>query len=164
MQVSAQIATLRLAETFTISRESQDEADVVTKLSPHPVADTVSKLTGILSAKGIRLFAVIDQSAEARQAGLSLRETTLVIFGNPAAGTPVMAAAPMAATSRLSVRSWRANRDRRAPSARRIPNSFCRLAARTRSKLATFAHAISNTTPQAPIRMLKGAINESEIP
>jgi uncharacterized protein (DUF302 family) len=72
---------------------TQDEADVVTKLSPHPVTDTVSKLTGIL----IRLFAVIDQSAEARQAGLSLRETTLVIFGNPAAGTPVMAAAPLAA-------------------------------------------------------------------
>src|ERR1700759_1791232 len=76
---------------------TQDEADVVTKLSPHPVADTVSKLTGILSAKGIRLFAVIDQSAEARQAGLALRETTLVIFGSPAAGTPVMDAAPLSA-------------------------------------------------------------------
>ena len=76
---------------------TQDEADVVTKLSPHPVADTVSKLTDILSAKGIKLFAVIDQSAEARQAGLSLRDTTLVIFGNPAAGTPVMVAAPLAA-------------------------------------------------------------------
>ena len=76
---------------------TQDEADVVTKLSPRLVADTVSKLTGILSAKGVRLFAVIDQSAEARQAGLSLRDTTLVIFGNPAAGTPVMVAAPLAA-------------------------------------------------------------------
>ena len=77
---------------------TKDEAaGIVTKLSPHPVADTVSKLTGIIGAKGIRLFAVIDQSAEARQAGLSLRETTLVIFGNPAAGTPVMAAAPLAA-------------------------------------------------------------------
>src|ERR1700751_3240994 len=75
----------------------QDDADVVTKLSPDPVADTVSKLTGMISAKGIRLFAVIDQSAEARQAGLSLRETTLVIFGSPAAGTPVMAASPLAA-------------------------------------------------------------------
>jgi uncharacterized protein (DUF302 family) len=57
----------------------------------------VAKLTGMLSAKGIRLFTVIDHSAEARQAGLSLRETTLVIFGSPAAGTPVMAAAPLAA-------------------------------------------------------------------
>ena len=74
-----------------------NEMDIVTKLSPLPVADTVSKLTGMISAKGMKLFAVIDQSAEARQAGLSLRETTLVIFGSPAAGTPVMAAAPLAA-------------------------------------------------------------------
>ena len=76
---------------------TQDEAGIVTKLSPHLVADTVSKLTGMISAKGIKLFAVIDQSAVARQAGLSLRETTLVIFGSPAAGTPGMAAAPLAA-------------------------------------------------------------------
>jgi uncharacterized protein (DUF302 family) len=74
-----------------------NEMDIVTKLSPLPAADTVSKLTGMISAKGMKLFAVIDQSAEARQAGLSLRETTLVIFGSPAAGTPVMATAPLAA-------------------------------------------------------------------
>ena len=70
---------------------------IVTKLSHRSVADTVSVLTGMISAKGMKLFAVIDQSAEARQAGLSLRETTLVVFGSPAAGTPVMAAAPLAA-------------------------------------------------------------------
>jgi uncharacterized protein (DUF302 family) len=74
-----------------------NEPGVVTKLSPRPVADTVTRLTGILSAKGVRLFVVIDQSAEARQVGLQLRDTTLVIFGNPAAGTPVMAASPLAA-------------------------------------------------------------------
>jgi uncharacterized protein (DUF302 family) len=76
---------------------THDEAGIVTKLSPLPVAGTVAKLTGIISAKGVKLFAVIDQSAEARQAGLSLRATTLVIFGSPAAGTPVMAASPLAA-------------------------------------------------------------------
>jgi uncharacterized protein (DUF302 family) len=76
---------------------TQDEAGIVTKLSPLSVTGTVAKLTGMLSAKGVKLFAVIDQSAEARQAGLSLRETTLVIFGSPAAGTPVMAASPLAA-------------------------------------------------------------------
>jgi uncharacterized protein (DUF302 family) len=70
---------------------------IVTKLSHRSVTDTVSVLTAMISAKGMKLFAVIDQSAEARQAGLSLRETTLVIFGSPAAGTPVMAAAPLAA-------------------------------------------------------------------
>jgi len=73
------------------------ETQLTTKLSPRSVTGTVSRLTGILSAKGMKVFAVIDQSAEARTAGQELRETTLVIFGNPAAGTPVMAAAPLSA-------------------------------------------------------------------
>jgi uncharacterized protein (DUF302 family) len=71
--------------------------DVLTKLSQHPVPDTVARLTAMIAARGMRLFAVIDQAAEARQAGLTLRDTTLVIFGSPAAGTPVMAAAPLSA-------------------------------------------------------------------
>ena len=75
----------------------ENEADVVTKLSHLSVADTVAKLTGMISAKGMKVFAVIDQSAEARQVGLSLRETTLVLFGSPKAGTPVMVASPLAA-------------------------------------------------------------------
>jgi uncharacterized protein (DUF302 family) len=74
-----------------------NEPGVVTKLSPRTVADTTTRMTGILAVKGVKLFTVIDQSAEARQVGLELRGTTLVIFGNPQAGTPVMAAAPMAA-------------------------------------------------------------------
>src|SRR6516164_346447 len=72
-------------------------ADVITKLSHQSVANTVSKLTGMISAKGMRLFAVIDQTAEAAQIGLTLRETVLVLFGSPAAGTPVMVAAPLSA-------------------------------------------------------------------
>jgi uncharacterized protein (DUF302 family) len=73
------------------------DSDVVTKLSPLTVADTTAKLTGIIAAKGVKLFDVIDQAAEARQVGLTLRETVLVIFGNPAAGTPVMMASPLSA-------------------------------------------------------------------
>ena len=59
------------------------EADVVTKLGHQPVPDTVAKLTAMISANGMRLFAVIDQAAEARQAGLTLRETTLVTSAAP---------------------------------------------------------------------------------
>ena len=73
------------------------EADVVTKLSPRSVHDTTAKLTAMISAKGMKMFAVIDQAAEARQVGLTLRETMLVIFGSPEAGTPVMAASPLSA-------------------------------------------------------------------
>jgi uncharacterized protein (DUF302 family) len=70
---------------------------VTTKISPLPFADTVSRLTSLVGAKGMKVFAVIDQRAEARSADLDLRDTTLVLFGNPAAGTPVMAAAPFSA-------------------------------------------------------------------
>jgi uncharacterized protein (DUF302 family) len=73
------------------------DGGVVTKPSPRSVGDTVARLTELVQAKGLTLFAVIDQSAEARRVGLELRETTLVIFGSPAAGTPVMAASPLAA-------------------------------------------------------------------
>jgi uncharacterized protein (DUF302 family) len=73
------------------------EADVVTKVSRQSVPDTVDTLTDMIDAKGMKLFDVIDQAAEARKVGLSLRETTLVIFGSPMAGTPVMEASPLSA-------------------------------------------------------------------
>ena len=73
------------------------EIQITTKVSPKSVTETVSRLTGIRGAKGLKVFAVIDQAAEARQVGLQLRETTLVLFGNPAAGTPVMVTAPLSA-------------------------------------------------------------------
>ena len=72
-------------------------SEIVTKLSPRSVAETVARLTGLIEAKGLTLFAVIDQQAEARSVGLELRATTVVLFGSPAAGTPVMAASPLAA-------------------------------------------------------------------
>ena len=72
-------------------------AGVVTKASPRAVGETVARLLELLESKGIKVFTVIDQQAEARAVGLDLRATTLVIFGNPAAGTGVMVAAPLAA-------------------------------------------------------------------
>jgi uncharacterized protein (DUF302 family) len=72
-------------------------AGVVTKLSSRSVADTVSRLTDMITAKRMKTFAVIDQTAAAKEAGLELRDTVLVVFGNPAAGTLVMQASPEAA-------------------------------------------------------------------
>ena len=83
------------------------EADVVSKLSPRSVADTVQRLTSLIAARNLTLFAVIDQRAAAATAGLDLRATTLVIFGSPAAGTAVMVAAPLAAVDLpLKVLIW----------------------------------------------------------
>lgn len=72
-------------------------AQVVTKLSPWSVTDTVARLSAVVAAKGLKLFAVIDHSGEAEAIGLKLRDTKVVIFGSPAAGTPVMQASPLAA-------------------------------------------------------------------
>jgi uncharacterized protein (DUF302 family) len=74
-----------------------NEAGVVTKLSQRSVADTVSRLADMIADKGMTLFAAIDQGAAASKAGLELRDTVLVVFGSPAAGTLVMQAAPLAA-------------------------------------------------------------------
>jgi uncharacterized protein (DUF302 family) len=74
-----------------------DDSGAVTKSTTRSVSETVSKLTDVLQSKGMKVFAVIDQSAEAHNVGLSLRETVLVVFGSPAAGTPVMEAVPLAA-------------------------------------------------------------------
>ncbi len=79
------------------SEVSQMEPGTITKLSPRSVPETVQRLTDLVAAKGMKLFGVIDQRAEAQQAGLELRDTTLVMFGSPAAGTPVMDASPMSA-------------------------------------------------------------------
>ncbi len=70
---------------------------IVTIPSLHSVAETVEKLRGILSAKGVMLFAVVDHSGEAAKAGLAMPDTKLLIFGSPRAGTSLMLAAPSVA-------------------------------------------------------------------
>ncbi len=70
---------------------------IVNLLSPRPVEQTVQTLENILKAKGVKLFAVVDHSGEAEAAGLRMRPTKLLIFGNPKAGTAIMTAAPSAA-------------------------------------------------------------------
>ena len=65
--------------------------------SPHSVEDTVERLAEAIRDAGAKLFSVVDHSEEAEKAGLSLRPTKLLVFGNPVGGTPVMVAAPLSA-------------------------------------------------------------------
>jgi uncharacterized protein (DUF302 family) len=67
---------------------------IIDKPSNHSVDQTVEKLKGILAAKGVALFALVDHSGEAEKVGMKMRPTKLLIFGNPKAGTPLMLAAP----------------------------------------------------------------------
>ena len=62
--------------------------------SKHSVDETVERLKGVLQAKGVTVFALVDHSGEAEKAGMKMRPTKLLIFGSSRAGTPVMLAAP----------------------------------------------------------------------
>jgi uncharacterized protein (DUF302 family) len=72
-------------------------AGIISKQSHHSVDETLEKLKGILQAKGVSVFAMVDHSGEADKVGLKMPPTKLVIFGNPKAGTPLMQAAPSTA-------------------------------------------------------------------
>ena len=67
---------------------------VVSRRSNYPVDETVERVKKLLDAGGVKLFALIDHSGEAEKAGMAMPPTKLLIFGNPAAGTPLMLAAP----------------------------------------------------------------------
>lgn len=70
---------------------------IVSVPSRHSVEETVTKLKGILQAKGVALFALVDHSGEAEKVGMKMKPTKLLIFGNPKAGTPLMLATPSVA-------------------------------------------------------------------
>jgi uncharacterized protein (DUF302 family) len=88
-----QIAILLLVLTPLIAATA-NETGLVSRDSPYKVAETVERIESALGAKGVKVFARINHSGEAAGAGLSLRPTELLIFGNAKAGTALMQAAP----------------------------------------------------------------------
>jgi len=69
---------------------------LITVASAHDFATTIDRLIGVLQNTGVTVFARIDHAGGAASVGLPLRPTTLFLFGNPAAGTPLMQAAQTA--------------------------------------------------------------------
>jgi uncharacterized protein (DUF302 family) len=63
---------------------------IVSRRSPLPVAETVDRLATAIRAAGATLFVVVDHSGEAQRVGMALRDTKLLVFANPAGGTPAM--------------------------------------------------------------------------
>jgi len=80
-----------------MSIQPAPSAAVVSFVSQHDFDITLERLKSALAAAGIEVFADIDQRDAAVRAGLDLRRTRLVLFGNPKAGTPIMAECPHAA-------------------------------------------------------------------
>ena len=73
------------------------DSGIIDERSQHSVEQTVERLTALLHAQGVTLFALVDHSGEAAKIGMTMPPTKLLIFGNPKAGTPLMLAAPSVA-------------------------------------------------------------------
>jgi uncharacterized protein (DUF302 family) len=86
-----------MTETSSAATPSGVAEGVITKLSPRSVTDTVARLSSEVEGRGIKVFAVIDHGGAAEAVGLELRETKVVMFGNPKGGTPAMVEMPLAA-------------------------------------------------------------------
>ena len=66
------------------------EAALIAILSRYTAKETIDRLDAEVKDRGMTIFARIDHAAGAAQAGLQLRPTELLIFGNAKAGTPLM--------------------------------------------------------------------------
>jgi len=67
------------------------------KLSRYAYSDTIARLSKAILEAGNLIFSTIDQSGAANKVGLQMPPTTLIIFGNPKAGTPFMVRFPLSA-------------------------------------------------------------------
>ena len=76
---------------------AQPDNGIVSLSANRSVDEIVARIVASLQEKGIKLFALVDHSGEAKSVGIDMRPTKLLIFGNPKAGTPLMLAAPSVA-------------------------------------------------------------------
>lgn len=73
-----------------VSLAAQGADGLIVVKSNHSVAVTADKLEAALRDKGMTVMKRINHAAGAESAGMTLRPTELVIFGNPKVGTPLM--------------------------------------------------------------------------
>ena len=85
-------ATPIQAESRDTEKMHHQRPHIVSVKSNVDFNQTVMQLQAALDARNLKTFAVIDHAAGAESAGLDLRPTTLFVFGNPRAGTPLMQA------------------------------------------------------------------------
>lgn len=77
--------------------KAADSNGIVKLKSVNSVTETINKLVTVLNNKGMTIFKRIDHAAGAKNAGLQLRATELLIFGKPRVGTPLMLCSQTAA-------------------------------------------------------------------
>lgn len=91
------LASCSLLAAAAPAQAAADAASITRLDSPHPFAETVSRIEKAINANGLTLFARIDHAAAAKKAGLEMKPTEVLVFGNPKGGTPLMQQHPLLA-------------------------------------------------------------------
>jgi len=93
---SAATLALALALSAPAATRAADEDGIVRVKSAYSMAETIARLKKDIAEKGIRFFDEVDQSKLAANAGIELRPSTLLVFGNPPLGTLFLTSNPAA--------------------------------------------------------------------
>src|SRR5262249_47898773 len=91
----AAIAVALIVSSTAMAR-ANDQDGIVKVRSAYAINETISRLKKDIADKGIRFFSEIDQSKLAADAGIKLRPSTLLVFGNPPLGTQFITSNPNA--------------------------------------------------------------------
>ena len=91
------IACAALATGCATSGATAAGDGLISKESAYSVTETADRLERQLKAQGLRVFIRVDHAEGANGAGIELRPTTLLLFGNPRVGAPLMACSQTAA-------------------------------------------------------------------
>jgi uncharacterized protein (DUF302 family) len=65
-------------------------SDIIVKESKYSVTQTIKNIKKIVKAKGMGVFAVVNHKGNAKMVGMTLRESKLIVFGNPKLGTKLI--------------------------------------------------------------------------
>lgn len=96
-QLTLAAALMAAGTAFSLTQtvaEDFSRSGVVKVKSAYSVPDTIARIKDDIAAKGIKLFATIDQAQLAADAGIKLRPSTLIVFGNPPLGAQFLTSNP----------------------------------------------------------------------
>ena len=94
---SISVQSMIIAILLSAPSYAESTDGIILIKSSNSVSSTMDKMETSLKANGMTIFTRVNHAAGAEKAGLVLRPTELLIFGNPAAGTPLILCAQTAA-------------------------------------------------------------------
>lgn len=90
----SQLPTTQNKSAKPVAQAQEKIMKQITVTSKYDFATTVERLSKNIEGKGMTIFAKIDHQDAGKKAGLTMQPATVIVFGNPKAGTPLMKQEP----------------------------------------------------------------------